>query len=202
MMAKPFASSEDTVNPNVVIDEIAPGVFARTAGGDPTMGAVEGEDFWVCIEAGATPFAARRWVDELRSIRDKPIRFLVLSHYHAVRVLGAAAFDAQWVVASDRTKRWIQERGQADWDSEAGRMPRLFEKPESIPGLTHPTLTFSDSLTIELGAQRGVLELRWMGRGHTEGDIVAWLPKPGVVFTGDLVESEAALYTGDAFHLD
>ncbi|MEO0814028.1 MAG: MBL fold metallo-hydrolase, partial [Myxococcota bacterium] len=81
-------------------------------------------------------------------------------------------------------------------------MPRLFEKPESIPGLTHPTLTFSDSLTIELGAQRGVLELRWMGRGHTEGDIVAWLPKPGVVFTGDLVESEAALYTGDAFHLD
>jgi glyoxylase-like metal-dependent hydrolase (beta-lactamase superfamily II) len=79
-------------------------------------------------------------------------------------------------------------------------MPRLFEEPGSIPGLTVPTLTFSDRVTIDLGGDRGPLELRYLGRGHTEGDLVAWLPQQRILFAGDLVESEAALYTGDAFH--
>jgi glyoxylase-like metal-dependent hydrolase (beta-lactamase superfamily II) len=81
-------------------------------------------------------------------------------------------------------------------------MPRLFEEPDSIPGLTRPTLTFSDTLSIELGGTRGKLELAYCGRGHTEGDIVAWLPSARVLFAGDLVEAKAALYTGDAFHRD
>jgi glyoxylase-like metal-dependent hydrolase (beta-lactamase superfamily II) len=81
-------------------------------------------------------------------------------------------------------------------------MPRLFEEPESIPGLTWPTMTFRDRLTIDLGGDRGDLVLEFLGRGHTEGDIVAWLPQQGIVFAGDLVESQAALYTGDAFHFD
>ncbi len=81
-------------------------------------------------------------------------------------------------------------------------MPRLFEEPESIPGLTWPTMTFRDKLTIELGGDRGDLVLEFLGRGHTEGDIVAWLPKHKILFAGDLVESQAALYTGDAFHFD
>jgi glyoxylase-like metal-dependent hydrolase (beta-lactamase superfamily II) len=126
----------------------------------------------------------------------------VLSHYHAVRVLGASAFDADVIVSSEQTKHLIEERGQQDWESEFGRMPRLFEEPESIPGLTWPTLTFRDRLTIELGGDRGELVLEFLGRGHTEGDIVAWLPKQEILFAGDLVESQAALYTGDAFHFD
>ena len=81
-------------------------------------------------------------------------------------------------------------------------MPRLFEEPESIPGLTWPTMTFRDKLTIDLGGDRGDLVLEFLGRGHTEGDIVAWLPKHEIVFAGDLVESQAALYTGDAFRFD
>jgi len=126
----------------------------------------------------------------------------VLSHYHAVRVLGASAFDAETIVSSEQTRDLIAERGRQDWESEYGRMPRLFEEPESIPGLTWPTMTFRDKLTIELGGDRGELVLEHVGRGHTEGDIVAWLPKDKVLFAGDLVESQAALYTGDAFHFD
>jgi glyoxylase-like metal-dependent hydrolase (beta-lactamase superfamily II) len=81
-------------------------------------------------------------------------------------------------------------------------MPRLFREPGSILGLTWPTLTFSDRLTIPLGGDRGDVELRYCGRGHTAGDIVVWLPKQKVLFAGDLVEAQAALYTGDAFHAD
>jgi glyoxylase-like metal-dependent hydrolase (beta-lactamase superfamily II) len=63
-------------------------------------------------------------------------------------------------------------------------------------------MTFRDRLTIDLGGDRGDLVLEFLGRGHTEGDIVAWLPEHEIVFAGDLVESQAALYTGDAFHFD
>lgn len=79
-------------------------------------------------------------------------------------------------------------------------MPRLFEDPDSIPGLTWPTATFSDRFTIQLGGQRGELVLQYCGRAHTAGDIVAWLPRQRILFAGDLVEVKAALYTGDAFH--
>lgn len=202
MAAKPFASSADLAEKEQTLEVVADGVYALTAQGDPNIGAIEGEDFLVCFEAMATPTAAREWLARLREYTDKPIRYLVLSHYHAVRVLGASAFDADVIVAHEKTRDLIAERGEADWASEFGRMPRLAKDPDSVPGLTWPTLTFSDRTTIDLGGDRGQLVLQYLGRGHTEGDIVAWLPKQRILFAGDLVEAEAALYTGDAFHYD
>lgn len=199
-MPKPFASSADLMAKTETLEVLADGVYALTAEGDPNVGAVEGEDFVVCIEARATPVAARNWLDTLREHTDKPVRYLVLTHYHAVRTLGASAFGAAEIVAHDQTAALIAERGDVDWASELERMPRLFREPESIPGLTWPTFTFSDRLTIPLGGDRGSLVLAYCGRGHTAGDVVAWLPESGVLFAGDLVESAAAPYTGDAFH--
>jgi len=182
------------------LEILADGVYALTAEGDPNIGAIEGEDFLVCFEALATPVVAREWLAKLRQHTDKPVRYLVLSHYHAVRVLGASAFEAEVVVAHENTRALIAERGKEDWESEFGRMPRLAKGAESVPGLTWPTLTFSDRLTIDLGGDRGDLVLLYCGRGHTEGDLVAWLPRQKILYAGDLVEAEAALYTGDAFH--
>lgn len=199
---KTFASSGDLQDKEQTLETLADGVYALTAEGDPNVGAIEGEDFLVCFEAMATPTAARAWLGRLRERTSKPIRYLVLSHYHAVRVLGASAFGADAIVAHDNTRALIAERGRADWESELGRMPRLFRDPGSIPGLTWPTATFSDRLTIHLGGDRGELVLAHCGRGHTEGDIVAWLPRQRILFAGDLVEAQAALYTGDAFHRD
>ncbi|GAA2781013.1 MBL fold metallo-hydrolase [Crossiella cryophila] len=202
MSGKPFASAADLAPKEQTLEVLGDGVYALTAAGDPNVGAIEGEDFLVCFEAMATPAAARGWLARLREHTDKPVRYLVLSHYHAVRVLGASAFDASVIVAHEHTRALIAERGEADWASEFARMPRLFREPETIPGLTWPTLTFSDRLTIPLGGDRGDLELRYCGRGHTEGDLVAWLPRQRILFAGDLVESQAALYTGDAYHRD
>ena len=202
MAGKPFASSADTEAKQQSLEVLAEGVYALTAEGDPNIGAIEGEDFVVCVEALATPTAAREWLARLREHTDKPVRYLVLSHYHAVRVLGASAFDADVIVAHERTRELVAERGKQDWESELGRMPRLFKDPDSIPGLTWPTATFSDRFTIDLGGERGHLVLQYCGRGHTAGDIVAWLPRQKILFAGDLVEAQAALYTGDAFHRD
>ncbi len=197
-----FASSADLGEKEQTLEVLADGVYALTAEGDPNLGAIEGEDFLVCFEALATPVAAQDWLAKLRQHTDKPVRYLVLSHYHAVRVLGASAFDAEIIVAHDNTRKLIAERGKEDWASEFGRMPRLAKGAESVPGLTWPTMTFSDELTIDLGGDRGDLVLKHLGRGHTEGDIVAWLPQQKILFAGDLVEAQAALYTGDAFHRD
>jgi len=199
---KAFASSADLAEKAQTLEVLADGVYALTAEGDPNIGAIEGEDFLVCFEALATPIAAGEWLAKLREHTDKPVRYLVLSHYHAVRVLGASAFDADVIVAHENTRALVAERGKEDWESEFGRMPRLAKGAESVPGLTWPTLTFSDRLTIDLGGDRGDLVLQYCGRGHTEGDIVAWLPRQKILYAGDLVEAEAALYTGDAFHRD
>ena len=202
MATKAFASSADLGAKTETMEILAEGVYALTAEGDPNVGAIEGEDFLLAFEARATPVAAAAWLNKLRAHTDKPVRYLALSHYHAVRVLGASAFDADEIIAHQFTDKLIHERGQADWDSELGRMPRLFEEPDSIPGLTFPTRTFADQLTIELGGGRGQVILEYCGRGHTAGDIVAWLPRERILFAGDLVESQAALYTGDGFHHD
>ena len=201
-MAKPFASSTDLAAKTETLEILADGVYALTAEGDPNVGAIEGEDFIVAIEARATPVAARDWLVKLREHTQKPIKYLVLTHYHAVRVLGASAFEAEHIITSETTRKMIEERGKQDWDSEYGRMPRLFNEPDSIPGLTWPTETFEDNYTIELGGNRGKVELKFNGRGHTAGDIVVWHDKSRTMFAGDLVEAEAALYTGDAHHFE
>jgi glyoxylase-like metal-dependent hydrolase (beta-lactamase superfamily II) len=87
------------------------------------------------------------------------------------------------------------ERGQEDWDSEFGRFPRLFQGHEEIPGLTWPTLTFNDKMTVYLGNRK--VEIMHLGRAHTAGDAVVYVPDQNVMFTGDIVEYHSACYCGD-----
>jgi len=183
MSAKPFASSADLEEKTATLENLAEGVYAYTAQGDPNVGCVIGTDSVLAIEARATPVMAQRWIDVVRTLTDLPFGDLVLTHYHAVRVLGAAAFDARRIITTSATEALIAERGAEDWASEHGRMPRLFQGAESIPGLTHPTLTFEESLALDLGNRE--VELHFLGRGHTTGDlgrsgvIVAVLGDPG-----------------------
>ncbi len=200
MSRKPFASSADLAEKTATLEELAPGVYAYTAQGDPNVGCIVGTDAVLAIEARATPLMAQRWIDVIRTFTDLPFGDLVLTHYHAVRVLGASAFRARRIVAHANTAAWIEERGAQDWASEAGRMPRLFAGAETIPGLTRPTHTFSDTMAIDLGNR--IVELRYLGRGHTAGDIVIWLPQERICFGGDLVEAQAAPYMGDGHIAD
>jgi len=191
-----FASTGDLTEKKVSFSEIGPGLFAYTAQGDPNSGIIVGDDGCIVVDAQATPAMAKDVVARVREVTDKPIKYVVLSHYHAVRVLGASAYGAQGIVASDETYRLIQERGQQDWDSEYGRFPRLFRDAESIPGLTWPTLTFDTEMTVFLGKRR--VDIMAIGAGHTSGDIVAFVPDAQVMFSGDLVEYHSACYCGDA----
>ncbi len=197
-MPRPFASSADLEEKAATLEQLADGVVAFTAQGDPNVGAIVGTDAVLAIEARATPFMAGKWIDVLRAeVTQLPFGDLVLTHYHAVRTLGASAFQARRIIAHDNTRALIEERGMEDWASEQGRMPRLFAGAETIPGLTRPTDTFADAMTLDLGNRR--VELRHLGRGHTSGDIVIWLPDERILFAGDLVEAQAAPYMGDSY---
>ena len=195
--AKNFASAGDLSEKTVSFTEIGPDLYAYTAEGDPNSGVIIGDDGCLVVDAQATPAMAEDVIARVRAVTDKPIRYVVLSHYHAVRVLGASAYGAEAVIASDATFHLIAERGEADKESEIGRFPRLFRDADTIPpGLTWPTLTFETEMTIHLG--RREVRLLHLGAGHTAGDIVAYVPDAGAVFSGDLVEYHSACYCGDA----
>jgi glyoxylase-like metal-dependent hydrolase (beta-lactamase superfamily II) len=195
-MAKGFASTTDLAEKKVTFSEIGPDLYAFTAEGDPNSAVIVGDDGCIVFDAQATPAMAGKVIERVKTVTDKPIKYVVLSHYHAVRVLGASAYQAQGIVASEETHRLIVERGQQDWDSEYGRFPRLFQDAQSIPGLTWPTLTFEGQMTIHLGKRE--VQLIEIGAGHTSGDIVAWVPDAQVMFSGDLIEYHSACYCGDA----
>ncbi len=198
-MTQAFASRADLKPKKITFQQLSKSCYAFTTEGDPNTGVIVGEDSVMVIDAQATPLMAREVIRRVRGVTSKPIQYVVLTHYHAVRVLGASAYKAGHIIASQATLELIRERGAQDMKSEIGRFPRLFRGAETIPGLTWPTLAFSGELTLMMGS----LEVRIVhaGAGHTAGDTIVWVPSQKVLFSGDLVEYEAGIYTGDA-HLE
>ena len=201
--SKAFASQADLQEKKVTFTKLSDNAYAYTAEGDPNTGVIVGDDAVMVIDTQATPVMAQDVIRRIREVTDKPIKYVLMSHYHAVRVLGASAYMAeggQQIIASQDTYDLIVERGAQDMKSEIERFPRLFRAVETIPGLTWPTMTFKGEMTVWLGK----LEVRLiqLGRGHTKGDTVAWLPQQKILFSGDLVEFDATPYAGDAYFQD
>jgi glyoxylase-like metal-dependent hydrolase (beta-lactamase superfamily II) len=196
-----FASQADLVEKKVSFDKLSDHAYAYTAEGDPNTGIVIGDQSVLVVDTQATPVMAQDVIRRIREVTDKPIETVVLSHYHAVRVLGASAYKPRQIIASQDTYDLIVERGEQDKASEIGRFPRLFDAVESVPaGMTWPTITFTGKMTLWLGKLE--VQLLQLGRGHTKGDTVVWLPKEKILFSGDLVEFDATPYAGDAYFGD
>jgi glyoxylase-like metal-dependent hydrolase (beta-lactamase superfamily II) len=198
---KVFASQADLEEKKITFSQISEHAWAYTAEGDPNTGIVIGDDCVLVADTQATPAMAADVVRRIREVTDKPIKYVVLTHYHAVRVLGAAGYKPEHIIASQDTRDLIVERGEQDKASEIGRFPRLFQNVETVPpGLTWPTMTFTGKMTLWLGKLE--VQLIQLGRGHTKGDTVVWLPEERTLLSGDLVEFDATPYAGDAYFQD
>ncbi len=203
---KAFASQADLADKKITFEQLSKHCWAYTAEGDPNSGVIIGDKYIMVSDATATPDMARDLIAKIRTVSDKPIKYVLLTHYHAVRVLGASAYAAEGateIIASRGTYELIVERGAQDMQSEIERFPRLFRGVEGIPGLTWPTMVIGDgkpgrqgSLMVDLGGVK--VEIWHPGPGHTRGDTIAWVGEEKVLFSGDLVEYEAGVYTGDA----
>ena len=199
--AKAFASQADLEEKKVTFSKLSDNAYAYTAEGDPNTGIIVGDHSVLVLDTQATPVMAQDVIRRIREVTDKPIEYVLLTHYHAVRVLGASAYAPQQIIASQDTYDLIVERGEQDKASEIGRFPRLFRNVQSVPpGLTWPTITFTGKMTLWLGQLE--VQLLQLGRGHTKGDTVAWLPQQKILFSGDLVEFDATPYAGDAYFSD
>src|SRR5579883_3618819 len=199
-MSKAFASRADLTEKVVSFDRLSDNAYAYTAQGDPNTGIVIGDDAVLVVDTQATPVMAEDVIRRIRTVTDKPIKYVVLSHYHAVRVLGASGYGAEHIICSEATRELIVERGAQDYKSELQRFPRLFQAVETVPGLTWPTITFKDRMSIWLGKLQ--VDIIHAGRGHTKGDTIVWLPEERTLFSGDLVEYGATPYCGDAHYKD
>lgn len=199
-MATGFASDTDTADQKAKLVEFAKDVYGYVSDFDPNVGLIVGDDFCLVIDTRATPRMAREFIADIRAITDKPVRHIFLTHYHAVRVLGASAYEGAQIVASRDTLEMIRTTGQFDFEVEVRRFPRLFKGVEEIPGLTIPHVTFDREMSFWFSGRE--VRLRAAGRGHTAGDSICWLPEERVLFTGDLLEQRATPYTGEGFLSD
>lgn len=178
------------------LEEIGPGLYAYGIQGGPTSGAIVGDDGVLIVDAQPTPLMAADLIARLGRRVDRPVRYVLLTHFHAAATLGASTYRGAEIVASDATRALMAERGKQDVESEIDRFPHLFHAAEPGAGPARPSLTFPDQMSVWLGARE--VRIMHAGRGHTADNVIAAVPDCGAVFCGDLVANEHACDGGDA----
>ena len=130
-MTKAFASQADLEEKKVSFTKLSDHAYAYTAEGDPNTGIIIGDDAVMVIDTQATPAMAQDVIRRIREVTDKPIKYVVLTHYHAVRVLGASGLQARAHHRQPGHLRPDRRARRADKASEIGRFPRLFRNVET-----------------------------------------------------------------------
>ena len=195
-----FASTSERAEEAVSFDELGQGLYACAAGGDLNSGVIVGPEGVVVVDAQATPAMAAALQGRIAEVTDRKVRTIVLTHYHALRVLGATGYPYHEIICSDATRGMIAARGQQERNSAIGRYPGLFHGRDEIPGLTWPTQTFQGRMSLWLGEREA--QVIHIGRSHTAGDTVVWLPREKVLFAGDTVTFGTTPECADAHFTD
>jgi cyclase len=179
------------------VTELAPGVFFRKTATEPVfIGCNQGwvifKDFVLVIDANF-PNQADEVIGLIRKTTDKPIRYVFDTHYHGDHADGNQKFSAIGAspVASEDSRVEFDTKGLAGFEKSKKTNPAVYGRLE----YQKPVVYFPQRLVIDDGAQR--VELIHFGHAHTAGDAVAWLPKQGLLFTGDACVNGAFNYTGD-----
>jgi glyoxylase-like metal-dependent hydrolase (beta-lactamase superfamily II) len=152
------------------------------------------------LESGriALSGSARELQDDVRRITAHPW-VVVNSHHHFDHTFGNAPFMPAEIWGHERCAAAMHEGGERTKHRIAEEMPELAAELAEVT-ITPPTRTIADRARIDVGGR--VVELRYLGRGHTDNDLAVLVPDSGVVFGGDLVEQGAPPYFGDSFPLD
>jgi glyoxylase-like metal-dependent hydrolase (beta-lactamase superfamily II) len=215
--------------PSRRFEKIADGVYYATSTGSMSVGAnscivVNDKDVFV-LDPGESPATARALVEDIRTITDKPIRFVANSHFHFDHSHGNQIFGPDvMIIAPDRNYdrlsghlgNVLQQQAYATQAApallqqrlDALKAQQLATQKRQIAALelritqekeiqpTPANLTFSTSLTIHGGSHE--IQLLYLGRGHTDTDLFVYLPRERVVCTGDMMESGLS-YMPDAW---
>jgi len=166
---------------------------------DQNIGVVLGDGEALVIDTRSTYRQAREIVDHLRELTALPVTVVVDTHGHFDHAFGNAVFRPATIWGHERCVTFMQRTGE-------GRKPAIArEEPDLATDLAEvvidpPDRTFDDAATIEVGGRP--LDLRFVGRGHTDHDILISVPGTDVLFAGDLVEQGNVPFFGDGYPLD
>jgi len=185
------------------VKEVAPGVFFRfssISAKDKTVPFGGSNNIWVVFEDHVAvidanfPDGAADVVAAIRKTTNKPIRYVFDTHHHGDHAYGNSVFfkEGATVVAQANCARLMREFGPAEFE-EAGKGP-TGRKDVASSFLKTPGIVFDDRLVLDDGKQR--VEFLFMGHAHTAGDAVAWLPKHGILCTGDACVNGAYNFMG------
>ena len=172
--------------------EIAPGVYSAVAppslNGGSNSAVIVNKDDVVVVDSHMTPEAGRVLLQEIKTITDKPVRFLIDTHFHYDHTDGNQAFAP---VADIIGHEYTRARLSAPTYLTSGMLGNLLSSQNALASQlrdlkpTPPNVTLADHLTLWRGDRE--IRLLYLGRGHTGGDVIVYLPKEKVLCTGDLL---------------
>jgi glyoxylase-like metal-dependent hydrolase (beta-lactamase superfamily II) len=182
--------------------EVGDCVFVRRyAFYDQNIGVVLGDEGAVVIDTRISPRQASEILADLRTLTPLPVTIVVNTHGHSDHAFGNRSFRPATIWGHERCVTMIEATGARQLAGLAAVMPELADELAEVV-LDPPDRTFSESVTIEIEPGGRSIELRYLGRGHTDNDIVVTVPGANVLFAGDLLENDATPYFGDGFPLD
>lgn len=180
--------------------EIGDRVFVRRyAFYDQNIGVVLGRDAALVIDTRSTHVQAREILADLRGLTAAPVTVVVDTHGHFDHAFGNHVFRPATIWGHDRCVPFMARTGEARRARIAAEAPEIAEDLREVV-IDPPDQTFAESAVVEVGGR--AVELRYLGRGHTDHDIVVGVPGAGVLFAGDLLENGAVPFFGDAYPLD
>jgi len=161
---------------------IAPGVYAITDLGFSNCGFIVTDEGVVVVDTLLIPAFAEEMVKEIRAVTDKPVKYVINTHWHTDHVGGNETFLPQaHIISHTFTRKIIVQRRKEQEEGKVDESLKSLGKFTFVP----PDITFDESLTLYLGGKE--MELKFLGGGHTGGDIIVYLPKEKVLFSGDLL---------------
>jgi len=176
------------------------GVFSkRYQSLDLNIGAVVCEDGLLIIDTRAHHAQARELIEDLGAISKLPVKWIINTHHHWDHTFGNGEFEDIDIWGHERCVPAMADYGQvtlARLKKMAPAQAASFDEVLIVP----PNRTVSDETTVTFGGRH--IEMKHLGRGHTNNDLVVLVPEADVVFAGDLVENDAPPSFGDAYPLE
>ena len=166
---------------------------------DQQIGVVLGGRDVLLVDTRSTPAQAREIAAELRELTRDPVSIVVDTHWHFDHSFGNSVFRPATIWGHVRAAEQLRRDGPAMIEEVARELPEIAAEIREVV-IDPPERTFEDRATIELGDR--VVELRYHGRAHTDGDIAIVVPDANVLFAGDLLEEGAPPSFGDSFPLE
>ncbi len=158
-------------------------------------GIIIGKDGILVVDTLISAKEAKRFIKDIRAVTDKPIKYVVNTHYHLDHTFGNSEFEKLGAIIISHTvdKENLRKTGEATLKN--AQMYGL--TPQDIEGtrIVCPSVTFNGSMEIDLGNQK--VELLYKQASHTEGSILVFIPGKKVLFTGDILFTGYHPYMAD-----